>query len=66
VAPATVDPSVIFLNDTVTVTYVDDVIAALNFACMAANWESHYCNSLVFERYIQPLALQNVLAPVSR
>jgi len=67
VVPELVEPSVIFLDDQTTLTRVDDVLAALNFACIAANAEGSYTNAVVFERYIQTLvARPDYVVPVSR
>ncbi len=67
VKPELVEPSVIFLEGDLTLERVDDVIAALNFACMAKNGGSRYTNAVVFERYIQTLAGRaEYIVPMSR
>jgi hypothetical protein len=67
VQPELVVPSVIFVEGGTTLARVDDVIAALNFACMAANDEGRYTNAVVFERYLQTLALRpEYVVPASR
>ncbi len=62
-----VEPSVIFLENDVTLERVDNVLAAVLFACMAQNGGSRYTNAVVFERYIQTLTgrPQNIV-PMSR
>jgi hypothetical protein len=65
--PELVAPSVVFLEGDTTLARVDDVVAALNFACMAANGAGPYTNAVVFERYDQTLALRpEYVVPSSR
>lgn len=67
VTPEMVQPSVIFLEDHVTVRRTDDVLAALAFACMTANDGGRYTNGVVFERYIQTLVKNpEFIVPLSR
>ncbi len=69
VEPQFVEPAVVFLNDDVTVRSLDNALALLNFACMAANnVGTTYTNSTVFQRYLQGLKGDpgRILIPLSR
>jgi hypothetical protein len=66
VTPELVEPSVVFLEDDVTLERVDDVLAALNFACMGTTG-GRRTNAVVFERYVQTLAGRaQYVVPMSR
>ncbi len=65
--PDLVEPSVVFLEGDITQARVDDVLAAVSFACMVANGGARYTNAVVFERYLQTLALRpEFIVPMSR
>lgn len=67
VRPELVEPSVIFREGDTTLARIDDVIAAVTFACMVANGGGRYANAVVFQRYVQTLALRpEYVVPASR